>query len=164
MKGRFWGTRGSIPVSITTKDVRAKLATALRAAEGRRFAGDAELEAFIDGLGFAVAGTFGGHSSCVEIELGNEDASGEHVLCDMGSGVRAFGQRMMERYGPARPQTYHVFMSHVHWDHIMGFPFFTPVYIPGNRIVVHGCHAVLEEAFRRQQAADRKSTRLNSSH
>jgi phosphoribosyl 1,2-cyclic phosphodiesterase len=43
-------------------------------------------------------------------------------------------------------------MSHVHWDHIMGFPFFAPVYIPGNRIVIHGCHTVLEEAFRRQQA------------
>jgi phosphoribosyl 1,2-cyclic phosphodiesterase len=44
-------------------------------------------------------------------------------------------------------------MSHLHWDHIMGFPFFTPVYIPGNRIVIHGCHEELELAFRRQQAA-----------
>ena len=44
-------------------------------------------------------------------------------------------------------------MSHVHWDHIMGFPFFTPAYIPGNRIRIYGGHAVLEEAFRRQQAA-----------
>jgi phosphoribosyl 1,2-cyclic phosphodiesterase len=45
-------------------------------------------------------------------------------------------------------------MSHVHWDHIMGFPFFAPAYIPGNTIRIHGCHrlAVLEEAFRRQQS------------
>lgn len=153
MKVRFWGTRGSIPVSITARDVRGKLAAALRAAQGRALGDDSAIEAFIDELGFAVAGTFGGHSSCVELELGNEDATGEHVLCDLGSGARAYGQRMLERYGPGKPQTYHVFMSHVHWDHIMGFPFFTPVYIPGNRIVVHGCHAVLEEAFRRQQAA-----------
>jgi phosphoribosyl 1,2-cyclic phosphodiesterase len=44
-------------------------------------------------------------------------------------------------------------MSHVHWDHIMGFPFFTPAYIAGNRIRIYGGHAMLEEAFRRQQAA-----------
>jgi phosphoribosyl 1,2-cyclic phosphodiesterase len=45
-------------------------------------------------------------------------------------------------------------MSHVHWDHIMGFPFFAPAYIPGNTIRIHGGHAlsVLEEAFRRQQS------------
>jgi phosphoribosyl 1,2-cyclic phosphodiesterase len=41
-------------------------------------------------------------------------------------------------------------MSHVHWDHIMGLPFFTPAYIPGNRLFVYGCHAELEAALRRQ--------------
>jgi phosphoribosyl 1,2-cyclic phosphodiesterase len=45
-----------------------------------------------------------------------------------------------------------VFLSHLHWDHIMGLPFFTPVYIPGNRIVIHSCHPHAEFALRRQQA------------
>jgi len=58
---------------------------------------------------------------------------------------------MIERFGPGKPQTYHVFMSHLHWDHIMGFPFFTPIYIPGNSIVIHSCHENVEYAFRRQQ-------------
>jgi phosphoribosyl 1,2-cyclic phosphodiesterase len=70
---------------------------------------------------------------------------------DLGSGVRPFGGAMLARYGAGKPQTYHVFMSHLHWDHIMGFPFFTPAYIPGNRIIIHGCHEQLETAFRRQQ-------------
>jgi phosphoribosyl 1,2-cyclic phosphodiesterase len=43
-------------------------------------------------------------------------------------------------------------MSHVHWDHIMGFPFFAPAYRPGNRIRIYGGHAELEAALRRQQA------------
>src|SRR6185295_1710256 len=51
------------------------------------------------------------------------------------------------------PATYHVFMSHVHWDHIVGFPFFMPAYIPGNVITIYGCHAWLEEAIRRQHGA-----------
>jgi phosphoribosyl 1,2-cyclic phosphodiesterase len=43
-------------------------------------------------------------------------------------------------------------MSHLHWDHISGFPFFMPAYLPGNTIRVYGCHAEMEEAFRRQHA------------
>jgi phosphoribosyl 1,2-cyclic phosphodiesterase len=69
----------------------------------------------------------------------------------MGSGLRPFGQAAIARHGPASPQTYHVFVSHVHWDHIMGLPFFTPAYIPGNRVRFYGGHAELEAALRRQQ-------------
>ena len=144
---RFWGTRGSLPVALTASGVRRKVLTALRGAAGRTFASDDELNTYVDALGMAVAGSYGGHSSCVEIETGGA----EYVLCDLGSGVRAFGQQALARHGAASPQTYHVFMSHVHWDHIMGFPFFAPAYIPGNRIRIYGGHAVVEEALRRQQ-------------
>jgi phosphoribosyl 1,2-cyclic phosphodiesterase len=147
MKIRFWGTRGSIPVSLTTADIRAKMIEAVQGARDRRLDHRADIEAYIDGLGFDIAGTYGGHSSCVQIDAGGE----EFVVLDMGSGARPFGQSMIERFGPGKPQTYHVFMSHLHWDHIMGFPFFTPIYIPGNRIVVHSCHENVEYAFRRQQ-------------
>ncbi|MBL8413165.1 MAG: MBL fold metallo-hydrolase [Propionivibrio sp.] len=147
MKIRFWGTRGSIPVSLTTADIRVKLIEAVQGARDRRLDHRADIEAYIDGLGFDIAGTYGGHSSCVQIEAGGD----EFVVLDMGSGARPFGQSMIERFGPGKPQTYHVFMSHLHWDHIMGFPFFTPIYIPGNRIVVHSCHENVEYAFRRQQ-------------
>jgi phosphoribosyl 1,2-cyclic phosphodiesterase len=145
---RFWGTRGSLPVALTASGVRQKIIAALHGASGRSFASDKELTAYVDGLGLAASGTYGGHSPCVEIETGGP----EYVLCDLGTGVRPFGQQALARHGAAAPQTYHVFMSHVHWDHIMGFPFFTPAYIPGNRIRIYGGHAVLEEALRRQQA------------
>jgi phosphoribosyl 1,2-cyclic phosphodiesterase len=146
---RFWGTRGSLPVALTAAGVRDKVVRALRAASGKSFASDANLQAFVDGLGLPVSGSYGGHTSCVEIVTGGS----EYVLCDLGTGVRPFGQKAISRHGPASPQTYHIFMSHVHWDHIMGFPFFTPAYIPGNRIVIYGGHEDLEAAFRRQQAA-----------
>jgi phosphoribosyl 1,2-cyclic phosphodiesterase len=45
-----------------------------------------------------------------------------------------------------------LFISHLHWDHLMGFPFFNPIYQAGNRIVIHGCHARLEEAIRLQMS------------
>ena len=146
---RFWGTRGSLPVALTASQVRQKIVAALRGAAGRTFASDGELDAYVDSLDIAVSGTYGGHSPCVEIETGGP----EYVLCDLGSGVRPFGQKAMARHGAGSPQTYHIFMSHVHWDHIMGFPFFTPAYLKGNRLRIYGGHAELEEALRRQHGA-----------
>jgi phosphoribosyl 1,2-cyclic phosphodiesterase len=144
---RFWGTRGSLPVALTAAKVREKLLTALRGASGRVFASDAEIDTYLDSLRFPVSGTYGGHTSCVEIETGGSG----YVLCDLGSGVRPFGQAAIARHGAGSPQTYHIFMSHLHWDHIMGLPFFTPAYIPGNQIYIYGSHAGLEAALRRQQ-------------
>lgn len=153
MKVRFWGTRGSIPVSVTAPSIRAKLAAALAGSVGHDLSSPAKIDAYIDTLGFDISGTFGGHSSCVQVEAGDGAEGAEQVILDFGSGARPLGQALLQRFGPAAPQTYHVFMSHLHWDHIMGFPFFTPVYIPGNRIIIHSCHMEVEHAFRRQQAA-----------
>jgi phosphoribosyl 1,2-cyclic phosphodiesterase len=148
LKVRFWGTRGSIPVALTAAKLRSKLAAVLRESRDKLLHDDAAIEAFLDSQPFHIAGTYGGHSSCVEIDTGGP----QYVLCDLGSGVRGFGQAALARHGPAAPRTYNIFMSHLHWDHIMGLPFFSPAYIAGNRVVIHGCHAQLREAFVRQQA------------
>jgi phosphoribosyl 1,2-cyclic phosphodiesterase len=148
MRVRFWGTRGSIPVALTPADIRDKLAQALVAASGRRFDSFGEAYAFAQqSLPFSVSHTFGGHTACVELENGRD----EYFVCDMGSGARPFGEHVLARQG-GRPTTVNVFMSHVHWDHIMGFPFFGPAYSSGTTIRIHGCHNVLEQAFRLQQS------------
>jgi phosphoribosyl 1,2-cyclic phosphodiesterase len=145
---RFWGTRGSIPVALDGAGVRRKITQALRRANGRHFESEEAIEQFIDAeLDFPTRHSYGGNSACVEIV-----ASQDYMICDMGSGLRCLGQHIMQEHGPGKPQVYNFFMSHVHWDHIMGFPFFPPAYIPRNTIRIHGCHAVLEEAFRRQQS------------
>jgi phosphoribosyl 1,2-cyclic phosphodiesterase len=147
---RFWGTRGSLPAPLNYRAVRAKVRDALLAAQGRAFDGPEAAEAFIDqDLPFSVGGTFGGNTSCTELVTGGD----EFVLCDLGSGAREFGNSLLARYGPARKHRFNIFMSHLHWDHIMGFPFFTPAFIPGNVIRIHGCHEVMREAFVRQQSS-----------
>ena len=151
MQAHFWGTRGSLPVGPDGAEIRQKIRQALIKASGRRFDGAAAVERFIDAeLEFPLRDSYGGNSSCVEITGGDH-----YTVCDMGSGLRRFGQEVMRRHGAGQPQIYNVFMSHLHWDHIMGFPFFPPAYVPGNTIRIHGGHsvAVLEEAFRRQQSA-----------
>ena len=146
MKVRFWGTRGSIPAALTAKGLREKLVNALLAAAGHNLDTIDKASAFAETLPFAVSHTFGGNSSCVELR----DEGAARVLLDMGSGARAAaGDALRELKGS--PGEFHVFMSHLHWDHIMGFPFFTPAYIPGHSITIYGCHAEIERAFRRQQ-------------
>lgn len=149
MKVRFWGTRGSLPISLTARQTRSKVVAALQLALAHGLSRAEDVETFVDTrLPFEIAGTFGGHTSCVQLE---SDGAG-HVFCDLGSGARPLGLHFLQHYPPSQPQTYHVFMSHLHWDHIMGFPFFTPVYIPGNRIIIHTCHSQAEQAFRVQQS------------
>lgn len=147
---RIWGSRGSLPVSLNSAALQDKLVKALVAASGEVLDTEARARAFIaDKLDFPVSHTFGGNSSCVQIDAGGE----EYVVCDMGSGAREFGNSILSAHGADRTHVFHVFMSHLHWDHIMGFPFFVPAYRPGNRICLYGCHDGLEQAFRRQHAS-----------
>ena len=147
---RFWGTRGSLPVALTSAALGAKLRGVLRAARGQAIATDDDIERLLASLPFALAGTYGGHSSCVQIQIDEAAAAPTTCVCDMGSGLRPFGQAAMaQRAGKA--QTFHIFMSHLHWDHIMGLPFFVPAFIPGNRVIIYGSHRELEFALRRQQ-------------
>ena len=149
MRVRFWGTRGSIGVSLTSADIRDKLAQALVQASGKTFATYEEAHAYATAeLDFATTHTFGGHTPCVELEPGGD----EYFVCDMGSGARPLGVHVLAKQAK-KPATVNIFQSHVHWDHIMGFPFFGPSYVPGTKIRIHGCHEPLEHAFRLQQAA-----------
>ena len=147
MRVRFWGTRGSMPVSLTWRDLRDRLAQVLVLANGQQLDSIEKACEFVERqLDFRLSNTFGGHSSCVEFETGAE----EYFVCDMGSGARPFGAHVLARQS-GRPATIHIFVSHMHWDHIMGFPFFGPAYVPRTRIRIYGCHAALEQALRQQQ-------------
>jgi phosphoribosyl 1,2-cyclic phosphodiesterase len=74
---------------------------------------------------------YGGNTSCVEIRSG-EDL----IICDGGSGLRDLGLDLLKR--GSKPVVGHMFFSHPHWDHIQGFPFFAPVYLPASTLYVYG--------------------------
>lgn len=150
MKIRFWGTRGSLPASFSAEKTRKKLLWAIKESRRKAFRSDKEIEAFIDArFPFALRGSYGTNTSCVEIE-----SEEEYVLCDAGTGLRDFGNHIVHSaHGRKvkKPNTFNIFMSHLHWDHIQGFPFFTPAYIPGNTVTIYGGHDTLERAYVRQQ-------------
>lgn len=145
----FWGTRGSLPASVTAEQIRAKISQALRASRGQDLSSDEKIQTFIDrDLPFAVRGSYGGNTACVEIGGGAEP-----VLCDAGTGLRDYGNSLPETGNGDSPQVFHILLSHFHWDHLQGFPYFTPAYQPGNRIHIYGCHEGIEAVLVNQQAA-----------
>jgi phosphoribosyl 1,2-cyclic phosphodiesterase len=72
----------------------------------------------------------GGNTSCVEVQAGDT-----HIILDGGTGLRLLGDHLMRTGQPLRS---FLFFSHVHWDHIQGFPFFTPLFVKGNELTVYG--------------------------
>ena len=84
---------------------------------------------------------FGGNTSCVEVRAGNK-----LLVFDGGTGLRLLGKTLVKQM----PLEAHIFFSHVHWDHIQGFPFFDPAFVSGNRIHLYGGNNVsrtLEETL-----------------
>ena len=67
---------------------------------------------------------YGGNTSCVEVR-----AAGTLIILDCGTGVHGLGQALLSA---SPPQNGHLLISHTHWDHIQGFPFFAPLFVPGN--------------------------------
>jgi len=82
---------------------------------------------------------YGGQTSCVEVR----SASGATLIVDAGTGMRALGNKLLREATQA--QHYHVLLSHVHWDHIQGLPFFSPAYIAGTRISIYALLTASEE-------------------
>jgi phosphoribosyl 1,2-cyclic phosphodiesterase len=92
---KFWGSRGSIPVS------------------GKEYL------------------KYGGDTTCLEIRTKSDDI----IIVDAGTGLRRLGNRLAEE----KRRTFNFLFTHAHWDHLMGFPFFKPLYFKRNHLIMHGC-------------------------
>ena len=149
MEIHFWGTRGSLPASVNAGDIRKKIKAALDMAVEKGIGQGTDIDRFIDDeLPSWVKGTYGTNTSCVEIRDGVD-----FVLCDAGSGIRDFGNYFLKTYGREGSKDFHIFLSHLHWDHIQGFPFFAPALVEGSFITVYGCHENMEKAFSVQHSS-----------
>jgi phosphoribosyl 1,2-cyclic phosphodiesterase len=78
---------------------------------------------------------YGGNTSCIELHFPELN---RRIIIDAGSGLRELGNFMMANDFKKGPISTDIFLTHTHWDHIMGFPFFAPIYVKGTTIRVHG--------------------------
>jgi len=95
MRIKFWGARGSIPVS------------------GKNY------------------NKYGGSTTCVEVR----SKKNELIIVDAGSGIRLLGKELLKN----SHNRFHMLFTHSHWDHVLGFPFFAPIYNKKTQIRIMGC-------------------------
>jgi len=91
---------------------------------------------------------YGGNTTCIEVT----SSHGDEYIFDAGTGARRLGNDLMQRMQGRVNAS--VFLTHKHWDHIQGFPFFTPAYVPGCKIDIYGSDAI-RETFAGQQDRER---------
>ncbi|MBW4492556.1 MAG: MBL fold metallo-hydrolase [Oscillatoria princeps RMCB-10] len=84
---------------------------------------------------------YGGNTSCVEMRV-----AGKRLIFDGGTGLRVLGKTLL----PQMPVEAHMFFTHSHWDHIQGFPFFIPAFVPGNRFHIYGAVAPNGATFKQR--------------
>lgn len=129
MKVKLWGVRGSIPTPLSSETIEQKIVKALTFAKPGDISSEESVQAFVETLPQYIKGTYGGNTTCIEIRT----ESGELIIIDCGSGLMHLGRSLMTDDFGRGAGVASIFLTHTHWDHIQGIPFFTPFYIRGNR-------------------------------
>ncbi|MDR2742826.1 MAG: MBL fold metallo-hydrolase [Treponema sp.] len=123
MRIHFWGVCGSLPAPLLPEQIKSKISTVLERLTPRDIESPASKERFLAALPSWLFGTVGGNTPCVSVHL---EGFRELIVFDAGSGLRELGNSGTGE--SPKPVRYHIFLSHLHWDHIQGFPFFNPAY------------------------------------
>jgi anti-anti-sigma factor len=172
MRIKIWGARGSIPTPQRPDEVKEKIVRALLGVanlpdgelkdeliaaivEGSQSVGNASdvlqdnrrrvIESYLNQLSPLLAGSGSGNTPCLEIQSGDDV-----IIIDAGTGIRELGLELMNGDCGRGQGIIHLLFSHPHWDHIQGFPFFRPAFVPGNKIFIYSVHNI-EAVLRRQQ-------------
>lgn len=146
MKVKFWGVRGSIGSPIKPSQIKEKVEKILSIASPADLQSPTSIRKFLDSLSFSASSTYGGNTTCLEIR----DFENNLVIIDGGTGLRDLGNAMMaSEFGKGKGKA-HWIMTHTHWDHIQGIPFFVPLFIPGNQFEFFSAQEDVEERLRHQ--------------
>ena len=141
MKIKIWGARGSLPSPHLphTLEKRIQEVLELYQAKGgsRESAGN-----FLAELSREKLGGFGGNTSCIEVSTPDQ-----RLIIDAGSGIRLLGYDLLK--GPCGKGQGEVdlLFTHFHWDHLIGLPFFVPLFIKGNSIRAHAVQPEIHRIF-----------------
>lgn len=140
---KFWGVRGSLPSAPTPNELLEHIKKTL---ESFFAAGHTSREAISDFLSqqeVSALGGYGAATTCVEVYTPRT-----RLILDGGSGIRNLSESIMAGHFGVAKGAYHILMTHFHWDHIIGLPFFNPHFIPGAEIHYYAVQEDLEKCIR----------------
>lgn len=129
---KFWGVRGSVPAPMTEDSFQKTLRSLAVEYAEIDDTGKTPLQ-LVKFLEFVEANrgnnVHGGNTSCVEVLSNNQSYPPGRIVLDMGTGLRELGNSLMRELFECKGLKIAFLLSHVHWDHIQGLPFFSPLYM-----------------------------------
>lgn len=140
---KFWGVRGSLPSSMQPGEWALHLEGLMRSFFTSGYRDASMIPKYLSSLETPVVGGFGSSTTCVEVR-----GDRGQVIIDGGSGIRFLSERIMSGVTGRGRGPFHIYMTHFHWDHVIGLPFFTPHFIPGVEIHYYSVEPQLESLIR----------------
>ncbi len=140
---KFWGVRGSLPSSPSPENWQLNIEGVLRDFFASGYREPSQIAKFMEAKGVAQIGGYGTSTTCVEVS-----SARSRIIIDGGSGIRSLSEQIMSGTRGRSRGPFHILMTHFHWDHVIGLPFFTPHFVPGNTIHYYGVQADLENLIR----------------
>lgn len=141
LRVKYWGVRGSLPASPTPTEWVQQFQELMQGFFNAGFKGKQDISNYIQSLPVPRVGGFGTATTCVEVR-----SQRSRLIIDGGSGIKNLGDHLInsgEGRGP-----FHIFLTHFHWDHLIGIPFFVPHFIPGTKINYYAVQPELEYMVR----------------
>lgn len=137
---KFWGVRGSIPSAPQPTQWVKDFEELMRGFFRAGFHKPEHVSEYLQTLSVPEIGGFGTATTCVEVTT--DQAS---IIMDGGSGIRNYSEHILRNGGR---KEFHILMTHFHWDHLIGLPFFAPHFIPGFKIHYYAVQPDLEQMIR----------------
>jgi ribonuclease BN (tRNA processing enzyme) len=149
MEIKLWGVRGSIPTPLTNEQYTDKIEAILTQAIASKIKNKDQIGDFIESLPYDLRYLSGGNTTCATVTSN----SGTQYIIDAGTGIRKLGMELMDGPCGKGQGNITIFITHNHWDHLQGLPFFIPSMVKGNNITFYSPYSNQKEILERQQAA-----------
>lgn len=146
MKVKLWGVRGSLPGLSNPHEVKENVTLLLKSFIQSGYTSVEDVEPFLNSLHPTDVNGYGAATTCVEV------ADGEHeLIIDGGSGIRYISDRHAKQ--GFKKKHFHILITHFHFDHILGLPFFVPHFLKGHKITYYSVHKecadIVQQMFKR---------------
>ncbi len=150
VKIKLYGVRGSISAPLSNQSYSEKITEIIERLVDSHITSRDQIPRFLESLPGHLKFTAGGDTTCITVT----DSSGQVYIVDCGTGGRIAGDELIRTEFGKGKGTLEFFVTHTHWDHIQGIPFFKPLYVPGNLVNFRSPYADLETRLINQQVKE----------